>query len=463
MPMTFSITGRSILLGRITSIDAVAGGAARSSLSFQIGLSLPQHWGWDGERPAFTYNYTKVRRAGELLRLSESPFSLRKIMAKLLPMSYPKTDGKRRLASLADNLALRLTTVPSIFIPEWIEHPVVHLEIIFLGQVSDRYASLVRGAATASSVASTSRAPASERKLPINVSAELMVFGDPWVTTSVMSLECVYDPEDGRMYLIGCRDVGHPWRNVPTTTSAGDLEDGMDCSVEVKVEYPPTTTHWFIWSAVKVHIASTRNAGDPLHFDTMRLRALPFQYPKPRPDELSRGIVNGVLCIVLLSASLAAGLSQLVHLKTHADVAPHVSLVMLCVQVVGLSMPLIKGMESLLARATLRSGIATMAPSSAGPSYSLTMNRTYQSIDTAVKVLSLAAFVLTRELIQKVRRSRALVLARSLPPEPGRVPGEAKVFLYHSAAHLLLFMLVVARNGRTITMEQHHGLMLTLA
>jgi hypothetical protein len=185
----------------------------------------------------------------------------------------------------------------------------------------------------------------------------------------------------------------------------------------------------------------------------------PFQYPKPRPDELSRGIVNGVLCIVLLSASLAAGLSQLVHLKTHADVAPHVSLVMLCVQAVGLSMPLIKGMESLLARATLRSGIATMAPSSSVPSYSLTMNRTYQSIDTAVKVLSLAAFVLTRELIQKVRRSRAVVLARSLPPEPGRVPGEAKVFLYHSAAHLLLFMLIVARNGRTITMEQHLGLM----
>ncbi|KAG2646417.1 hypothetical protein PVAP13_2KG508200 [Panicum virgatum] len=94
-------------------------------------------------------------------------------------------------------------------------------------------------------------------------------------------------------------------------------------------------------------------------------------------------------------------------------------------------------------------------PSSTGPLYWLTMNPTYQSINAAVKVLSLAAFALTRELIQKVRRSRALVLARSPPPEPGLVPGEAKVFVYHSAAHLLLFVLVVARYGQTITI--HHG------
>ncbi|TKW35527.1 hypothetical protein SEVIR_2G379000v4 [Setaria viridis] len=105
------------------------------------------------------------------------------------------------------------------------------------------------------------------------------------------------------------------------------LVDGMDCSVEVKVEYPPTSTRRFIRSAAKVHIASTRNAGErgiPTRH-TMRLQTLPFQYPKLRPDELNRGIANGVLCIILLSASIAASLRQLTHLKSHADVARRTS------------------------------------------------------------------------------------------------------------------------------------------
>jgi hypothetical protein len=155
IPMTFSITGRSIVLGQITSINATgAGGVAPSTLSFQLGLSSPQYWGYDGARLAFEYNYTKVKLAGELLRRGESRFSLRKIIATSLPLRYPRADFDARdyntsLAYLADELALRFTTAPSMFRPGWLDQPVVHLDIIFLEQVSDRNAIRVRHASRA--------------------------------------------------------------------------------------------------------------------------------------------------------------------------------------------------------------------------------------------------------------------------------------------------------------------------
>jgi hypothetical protein len=268
-------------------------------------------------------------------------------------------------------------------------------------------------------------------------------------------LEGVYDPENGRMHLIGCRDVGLRW---PNLSANGDIEEGMDCSIEVRVDYPPTNTQWFIWSTAKVRVASTRDASDPLHFHTMKLQAIPIKYPTPRPDDLNRGIVNGVLGIVLLSASIAAALSQLRHLKAHADVAPYVSLVMVCVQALGFGMPLITGIEALVAKATIRSDTTAMPPSSSSPSYALIVDQLYRSIDQAVKVLSLAAFVVTLRLGQKVHRSRARMLARS-PLEPGRVPGDAKVLTYHYAVHLGLFVLILALNGQAITVEQHVALL----
>ncbi|KAL6657708.1 hypothetical protein ACP70R_005488 [Stipagrostis hirtigluma subsp. patula] len=458
MPMTFSITRRSVLLGRITSIDAPAAGeAAQPSLSFGLGLSLPQFW-FDGERLAFAYNYTKVKRAGELLRRCESTYGLREIVAMWVPLRYPRADRyigdeKRSLLILADELALRFTTRPSMFTPEWMEQPALHLEVIFAGQVSDRYMARVNDAPTTVSSVASNRL--------VNVSAVLTAFGQFRVTSPVVSLEGVYNPEDGRMYLVGCWDVGFRRRN-SSTASMNDLDEGMDCSIEVKVQYPPTTAHWFIWSAAKVHIASTRNAGDPLRFDTMKLQAVPIGYPQPRPGEISRKLVNGVLSVTLQSAAVAAALSQLRHLKMHADVAPYVSLVMLGVQALGLGTPLVMGMEALLARPTSRSDAAAMPPmASSGLTYALAASRPYQSIDLAVKVLSLAAVAVTLRVGLKVRRSRARALARSSPLEPGRVPGDGMVLVYHCAAHFIVFVLILALSGgqQAMTVEQQVALM----
>jgi hypothetical protein len=145
-----------------------------------------------------------------------------------------------------------------------------------------------------------------------------------------MSLEGVYSPEDGRMYLIGCRSIDAPWR--VASASRDDLEeDGMDCSVEVVVEYQPTTTRWLVSPAAKLYIASTRDANDPLYFDRTELRSPPINYRDPR-DVLTEHTVVNLLCVAMLSAAVAATASQMRYVKSHPDVAPYVSLAMLGVQ-----------------------------------------------------------------------------------------------------------------------------------
>lgn len=237
------------------------------------------------------------------------------------------------------------------------------------------------------------------------------------------------------MHIIGCRDLR--WRGDMSTGE--DLEEGNDCSIEVQVQYPPMimNTHWLIWWTAKVQIASTRSAGDPLRFDTMKLQALPFQYPQVWQGKLNAGLVKGVLCIMLLSAVILAALSQLRHLKTHGDAAPYVSLVMLGAQALGFGMPLIAGIDALRAKFTLGSDMADDA-------LIMTTVSVHRQGGEAVKVLSLAALVLTLRLCHRAWRSRARAPARLSPPARGRVPGEAKVFVFQCAVHLAIFVLTLA-------------------
>ncbi|KAI5012319.1 hypothetical protein ZWY2020_024453 [Hordeum vulgare] len=460
-PTMMSITRLDTMLGEITGVDAAAGGVAhRPLLSFRQHMSPPRLWGYypDDGIPlvSYKYNYTKVNQAGELRRRSELPSDFRKIVAKSLSLSYPKRDGtgndRRSLSSLADRLTLCFMAVPDLFRQEWIEHPILHLEVFSLEQVIDRYSPPQHGDGL------PRKEPGTEGRLLLNVSAELTIFKHRWPQKSVMSLEGVYNPDDGRMHLIGCRDVRLPRQNSSTSRDLG-LEEGMDCSVEVKVDYPPTTLHLFVMSTAKVQIASTRTAVDPLHFRAVKLRAMP-SYPQQQPSGFYRGVVNGVLCTVLLSATIAAVLSQLRYIKTHTDVAPYISLVMLSVQALGYGIPLVTGVEAILARVTLSSSgdVTNAASSGRTPYYMFDTGRLCETIDQAVKVLTLGALVLTVRLGQKVRGSRARMVERS-PLDPARVPSDGRVFVYHCGVHLVLFVLILALNREAMTVEQQVALM----
>jgi len=210
------------------------------------------------------------------------------------------------------------------------------------------------------------------------------------------------------------------------------------------VEYPPTTARWLINPTAKVRIASTRAAGDPLRFNATALQTLPILYREQRQDILSRRSVEGILRVATLAAAIAAELSQLMYIKANTDVMPYVSLVMLGVQAGGYSVPLITGAEALFARIAA-AGSDGVPP----PSYEVDRSTLYWAIDCVVKILILAAFLLTLRLAQKVWRSRIRLLTRS-PLEPGRVPSDRKVLLYSSGAHLVGFTVILLAHYASV-------------
>nr|CAB3446272.1 unnamed protein product [Digitaria exilis] len=405
---TFSMTRRGINIGQITTMDG-----SHALLLFQQRVINPrlQRYGKPGETPRASYIYTKVEQAREFLRRSEPTGFRDTFVAKSL-LSYPNiagfADDLVSLSILADDLNLRFRCVEEQpFVPEWIEGSFLELQIFSVGDLvvrhSEEFQQQFQGRSNSlveytQRVQQLGRVPIVQRQQLLNVSAEFTASRNNFLSPSpVMSLEGVYNPEDGRMYLIGCR--------------------------KMTVEYPPTTTRWLISQAAKVSVASTRDDDDPLYFNRTELRTLPVVYREQRCDVLTEPIVEGLLCATMLSATIAATVCQLRHIKSHPGVAPYVSLVMLGIQALGYSLTLVTD--------------AKMLPAWPTPRYKSYYYPDHPgwNMDSSVKALTLVALLLTARLAHKVWRSRAKARARS-PLEPGRVPGDGAVLLCCLAVHL---------------------------
>lgn len=111
------------------------------------------------------------------------------------------------------------------------------------------------------------------------------------------------------------------------------------------------------------------------------------------------------------------------------DPVPYISLVMLGVQAIGYSLPLITGAEALFKKADAEI-------------HDLQNSRVIRLVDYAVKILVLVAFSLTLRLCQKVWKSRIRLLTRT-PLESHRVPSDKRVFLATLIIHFIGFILVL--------------------
>ncbi|KAH9714825.1 PII uridylyltransferase [Citrus sinensis] len=306
----------------------------------------------------------------------------------------------------------------------------IQMEIISLGPLFGHYWSSRNFSTREVETHYHTKAEYTEKQLLLNVSAQLSITEKSYSNFSVLFLEGLYDPHVGKMYLVGCRDVRASWKIL---FDSMDLEAGLDCLIEVVVSYPPTTSRWLVNPTAKIYIASQRNDDDPLHFKTIKFQTLPVMYRKQREDILSRRGVEGILRIVTLSFAIACILSQLFYIKHNLDSNPFMSLVMLGVQALGYSLPLITGAEALFKRKDSEYQ---------NTSYNLEKNQWFQVIDYTVKLLVMVSFLLTLRLMQKVWKSRVRLLSRS-PNEPHRVPSDKLVLLTTSAIHVTGYILVL--------------------
>uniref|UniRef100_A0A453JME8 RING-type E3 ubiquitin transferase n=2 Tax=Aegilops tauschii subsp. strangulata TaxID=200361 RepID=A0A453JME8_AEGTS len=439
IPTTFSITRRGILMGQITSMDG-----SHFPLSFHRALHPRQAWnkaGGSDEWVRMTYSYNKVEQAMELLWRTK-PSRISSNLAAMSLISYPRKRAHGDTASLSQDLQLRFRVVPKLHpVPEW----------IIKGQSSERFfelqifsiGPLVSYVPRQQQERWQDQDGVEQRQELVNVSAVLTESGGVFGWRPVMSLEGVYNPEDGRMHLVGCRDVEAPWQ---VMSKMSDLESGMDCSIELQVEYPPTKMRWLFSPSAKVYMSSTRAAGDPLHFNRTELPALQSFYPGTRFDGFVGQNVGGIVCLAMLSATIVAAMSQLRYMDSHPDVVPYISLAMLGAQALCYSAVLVTDAMILPAWPRMYDGDGN---------YRTHVRRLHWDMDCSIKALALAALLLTLRLARKVRRSRVRARART-PLEPGRVPRDG------AGLHLggLLFVLAVhwllATYGGASTKQPPH-------
>ncbi|XP_072985362.1 uncharacterized protein [Typha latifolia] len=429
IPTFFSIKQRNIIIGRISSINNRTG-VSHFPLSFEMPGPLSSLF---DDYPVTAYKYSKIKLAGAFLERSE-PFDFGTVIKKSL-LSYPRkgdhSDELVNLSNLSDDLSLHVLSVQDTVPKDLTEPPFLQLEVLSLGSFLGRYWASENVSITNSSTPSSAKTSATERELLLNVSAQLTISGQTFINASLLYLEGLYNPIDGKMYLIGCRDVRASWKIL---FESMDLEDGLDCLIEVKIEYPPVTARWLINPTAKIIITSQRNNDDPLHFSSIKLQTFPIMYQEQREDILSRRNVEGILRILTLSVAIACICGQLFYIRKNITAVPCMSLVMLGVQALGYSIPLITGAEALFSKFT--------SEPYAGRSFELYKNQWFWTIDYLVKVLVLGAFLLTLRLGQKVWKSRIRLLTRS-PLEPRRVPNDKKVLFISFGIHMVGFLAVL--------------------
>ncbi|PON66388.1 hypothetical protein PanWU01x14_110430 [Parasponia andersonii] len=440
IPTSFSIEQRSIVYGTFSSISTNP--PTYFPLSFEkLMLQGSEFWNYfQASRPS--YSYSKIGKAAAILEKSEEFSFGTRIKRSLL--KFPKLedaeDFEGSLSLLSEDLTLHTPAFPDSSAPNP-KRPrtEIQMEILAVGPLFRRYysrnVSNFSGTEWETGTAYLTKAEYTEKQLLLNVSAQLSIPGMEYSNVSVLFLEGYYDQRSGKMYLVGCRDVRASWKILHDSM---DLEAGLDCLIEVIVSYPPTTARWLVDQDAKISVASQRTDDDPLHFSPVKLQTFPITYRKQREDILSRRGIEGILRILTLSFAIACISGQLFHIKQSTDSVPYVSLVMLGIQAIGYSIPLVTGAEALFKKS---------GSGSYESSYDLENNRWFHILDYIVKLLVMTSLLLTLRLCQKVWKSRVRLLTRA-PLEPHRVPSDKKVLLSTLAIHLTGYVLVLIIHSR---------------
>ncbi|XP_057968694.1 uncharacterized protein LOC131158104 [Malania oleifera] len=434
IPLSFSIKQQSIIVGSFSSID----NSARSyfPLSFEMLVQPSELWDQLISTHPY-YTYSKIDLAGIVLEKNE-PFSFGAVIKKSL-LDFPKLESAESflvsLSLLSEDLTLHVTGVPDPYSSAQPLRTDIQMVILSLGPLFGRHWSSYNGSIIKDDTPYHTKAEYTEKQLLLNVSARLTLTGKTYNNFSVIFLEGLYDPHVGKMYLIGCRDVRASWKIL---FESMDLEAGLDCLIEVVVSYPPTTSRWLVNPTARISISSQRNDDDPLHFAPIKLQTFPILYRKQREDILSRRGIEGILRTLTLSLAIACILSQLLYIRDNVDSVPFISLVMLGVQALGYSLPLVTGAEALFKK--------MKSESYERPSYDLENNQWIHVIDYMVKLLVLVCFLLTLRLCQKVWKARIRLLMRA-PLEPHRVPSDKRVLFTTLTIHVVGYIIVLIHHS----------------
>ncbi|CAN8288188.1 unnamed protein product [Cochlearia groenlandica] len=439
IPTSFSIRQRSILVGTFSCLNAEKNlTPSFFPLSFEKlvdPMDMQNYFRSTSSSSSHPfYKYSKLDEAGVILERNQE-FSFTTIIKKSV-MKYPKLEDSEDWLSSFTLLAEDLTIHTPAFTEKRASGTSFGMDVLSLGSSFGLFWRSISNVSTTTTTAPyRTKAEYTEKQLLLNVSAQMSFTGKDFGNFSVLYLEGFYDEHVGKMYLVGCRDVRASWKILFESV---DLEAGLDCSIDVVVSYPPIKSRWLADPTAKIDISSRRSDDDPLRFNSVKLKTTPLFYRRQREDILSRAGVEGILRILTLTFSIGCITGQLFYVGSNTDPRPYVSIVMLGVQALGYSLPLITGAEALFKRKAAMTSYET-------PSYDLRKSQWFNVIDYTVKLLVMICLLLTLRLCQKVWKSRARLLARR-PQEPHIVPSDRRVAIIVLFLHAVGFVVALFRH-----------------
>lgn len=393
-PRVYSIKQRSLILGSISRIGN------ETNMFFPLLINYVP-------RPVFlhrsigpcgsylSYNYSVVQLATSMRRKNQpSKFTLLKHLSFLkYPALEDEQDVLAQLLFLSKNLNIEAYTICKHCLDKHSSRVFIHMEVFSLGSLFSPYVPRLSkndGRRKPTGTEKFTTAEILDISLHLIFNERSSVFPiKQYKHLSPLFLEGVYDPLAGQMYLIGCRMVS----NVST-----NVELGIDCLIDVKVQYPPLTGRWLKNPSVEMTISSQRPKNDPLHFNAIAFQTDIIPYLKHYAAFRKR--FERVLRILISCALAGIVFSQLSYMNRNVASIPHMSLVMVAEQILGFGAELLRDTEILL----------ESKESSAYREFSHDAHGYYEHILNPLEIITrlmiLVALLLTIRLYKKVSKAK---------------------------------------------------------
>ncbi|RDX86637.1 hypothetical protein CR513_31997, partial [Mucuna pruriens] len=425
-PQVYSIKQRSLMLGSISSIVNEPNTFFPLLINYAprpvfLHLSL-------GPRGSYlAYNYSMIQLATSIRRKNQpSKFRLLKQSSFLkYPALEDQQDVLAQLRFLSTNLNFDAYAICKHCLDKHNSRVFIHMDVFSLGPLFGPYVSKNDGATKPAGAENFTNTQI------LNISLHLIFNEGSSVFTiqqyrhlSPLFLEGVYDPLAGQMYLIGCRMVSIS--NVST-----NVGHGLDCLVDVKVQYPPLAGRWLKNPSVEMTITSQRPENDPLHFKAVTLQTDIVPYLKHQVDVAFRKLFERVFKILISCTLVGIIFSQLNYMKRNAASIPHISLVMVAEQILGYGAELFRDTEILL----------ESKESAAYRDLSHDYKHILNPLEIITRLLVLVALLITIRLYKEVSEAKKRSNAYGSNKEK-RLPQHKNVLLWNLKVHIVVCLVL---------------------
>ncbi|GLJ20180.1 hypothetical protein SUGI_0366340 [Cryptomeria japonica] len=421
IPKSLSLKQRNMVVGFISSIHRDS--KAFYPLSFehpiQPRISLPY-----GLYDEMSYHYAKNNIAESVLERKNSKSLGNLIRWHLFKYPWKEIGQSRdRLYVLGRDLSVH-STIASSGVNS---NTMMNLDIIAMDKfVGMDLSDTSHGFNYARESCPLKQEQISQEESPfLKVAAQLKLDGF-FPTLFKLSIEGVYDPQGGQMSLVGCRDI-RDQREILHSNTSIDVEDGLDCQIELKLQYPPTNFKLLIDRSVKVSIRSNRTESDPLYFKPVQFHTGQILYIGETAEAIPRRILEPVLNILSLCLATACIASQLEYVLHNAQAAAYISLLMVGTQALGFGISLTTGIDHFY--------FASSDSSSKEGHYTCSMEENLSSLfDVLINAMLLIAFTFTVRLFYTVWQSRLRL---------SKVPSEKWVLLWCGVMYAIGFVIEI--------------------